>query len=85
MTEEHASTAVPMDKLIAHELEILGSHGMQAAKYPELFRFIEENDIDLSKMIGRRISLSQVPELLPNLNKAEQAGITIIDNFTEQP
>jgi hypothetical protein len=34
-------------------------------------------------MIGRRISLSQVPEILPNLNKAEQPGIIIIDNFKE--
>lgn len=83
MTGEHANTAVPMDKLISHELEILGSHGMQAAKYPELFRFIDGKDIDLHSMIGRRISLSQVPEHLPNLNKADQPGITIIDNFTE--
>ena len=81
MTEDFANTAIPMDKVIAHELEILGSHGMQAAKYPEMFQFIEEARIDLSKMIGRKVSLSQVPDLLPNLNTATQAGITIIDNF----
>ena len=83
MTEDHANTAIPMHKLIAHELEILGSHGMQTAKYPEMFRFIQENGIDLSKMIGKKISLSQVPEHLPSLNKAIQPGITIIDNFIE--
>lgn len=82
MTEDHANTSIPMDKLIAHELQILGSHGMQAAKYPEMFQFIEEAGIDLSKMIGRKISLDQVPELLPNLNKSDQVGITIINNFT---
>ncbi|MCX2719623.1 zinc-dependent alcohol dehydrogenase family protein [Lentiprolixibacter aurantiacus] len=83
MTGKNANTAIPMDKVIAHELEILGSHGMQAAKYTELFRFIEEREIDLNKMIGRRISLSQVPDLLPRLNNTAQAGITIIDNFKQ--
>ena len=27
------SPQIPMDKVIAHELEILGSHGMQAFRY----------------------------------------------------
>ncbi|MCE2612179.1 zinc-dependent alcohol dehydrogenase family protein [Flavobacteriaceae bacterium D16] len=83
MAEDYANTEIPMAKLIAHELEIVGSHGMQAAKYPEMFQLIGEKDIDLSKMIGNRVSLSQVPELLPNLNTTTQAGITIIDRFNE--
>lgn len=33
--------AIPMDKVIARELEILGSHGIQAYKYPQLFELIE--------------------------------------------
>lgn len=81
MTGAHAQTAVPMDKIIAHELEILGSHGMQAAKYPEMFEFIRSRGIDLNKMIGYRGALSEVPELLPRMKETPQAGITVIDNF----
>ena len=81
MTENHASPQIPMDKVIAHELEILGSHGMQAAKYPEMFELIRSRGIDLKKMIGRRGSLSEVPELLPRMNETPEAGITVIDNF----
>ena len=33
MLGEHAHPPIPMDKVIAHELEILGSHGMQAFRY----------------------------------------------------
>ena len=32
MTEDHKHPQLPMDKVIAHELEIIGSHGMQAYK-----------------------------------------------------
>ncbi|MBT8320182.1 MAG: zinc-dependent alcohol dehydrogenase family protein [Eudoraea sp.] len=81
MTGEHANTPIPMSKLIAHELEILGSHGMQAAKYPEMFQLIADKGIDLSKMIGKKVSLSEVPELLPKLNTTTQAGVTVIDRF----
>ena len=83
MTENHANTEIPMAKLIAHELEILGSHGMPAANYPEMFQLIQEKGIDLSRMIGKRVSLSQVPDLLPNLNTSTQAGVTVIDRFNE--
>ena len=33
MLGEHAHPQIPMDKVIAHELEIFGSHGMQAFRY----------------------------------------------------
>ena len=81
MTGKHAHPALPMDKIIAHELEILGSHGMQAAKYPEMFSLIKSNRIDLNKMIRNRVSLSEVPELLPQMKETSQAGITVINKF----
>lgn len=34
MMADHRHAAVPMDQVIANELEIIGSHGMQAHKYP---------------------------------------------------
>ncbi len=81
MAENHARPPIPMDKVIAHELEIFGSHGMQASKYPEMFHLIQEKGIDLNKMIGNTISLSEVPELLPAMKETSQAGITVINNF----
>ena len=81
MTESHAHPPIPMDKVIAHELEILGSHGMQAAKYEEMFDLIRQEKIDLKQMIGRTVSLSEVPRLLPELKASTRVGITVIDTF----
>jgi alcohol dehydrogenase len=36
MLADHRHPAIPMDKVIANELEIRGSHGMQAYKYADL-------------------------------------------------
>ena len=81
MTEEHASPEIPMPLVIANELEILGSHGMQASAYPELFSLLETGKIDLGKMITERINLDKVVEYLPVLDKRSSAGIVVVDKF----
>ena len=47
MTGQDQAPPVPMPLIIANELEILGSHGMQAHRYPEMFDLIETAGIDL--------------------------------------
>ncbi|TVR60540.1 MAG: alcohol dehydrogenase, partial [Gemmatimonadales bacterium] len=37
-----AGTPLPMDRVVARELELLGSHGMQAHRYPEMMALIGE-------------------------------------------
>ena len=38
MLGDHSHPSIPMDKVIARELEIVGSHGIQAYQYPAPFR-----------------------------------------------
>ncbi len=79
MTGDHASMEVPFDKIVAHELEILGSHGMQAAKYPEMFTMIESGLLDPSRLVSRQISLAEAPAALSQMNEFRHAGMTVID------
>lgn len=81
MSEERASALIPMPLIIAHELEILGSHGMQAHKYPEIFHLIEKAGMDLSLLISQRVSLEKAVKLLPQMDVSEDSGITIINSF----
>ncbi len=78
MTGEHAHPAIPMPLVIANELEILGSHGMQAHKYPEMFDLIKAAGIDLKGMLSKRIRLDEVPENLSSLNTDPSPGITVL-------
>lgn len=81
LSGNHSKPEIPMSLLIANELEIIGSHGMQAHKYPEMFRLISEKEIDLKKMISQTVSLEEVPQRLPALRDQKTAGITLIDQF----
>lgn len=81
MLADHCHPQVPMDRVIAHELEILGSHGMQAHKFDEIFRLIGSGRLQPGKLVGTTISLEESLTALPAMNSFEHQGVTVIDKF----
>ncbi|TIT73894.1 MAG: alcohol dehydrogenase, partial [Mesorhizobium sp.] len=55
MLAEHARPQVPMDKVIAFELEILGSHGMQAYRYSAMMEMIRTGKLKPELLVGKKI------------------------------
>ena len=81
MLAAQSTPAIPMSKVIAYELEILGSHGMQAHRYDALFAMIESGKLKPEKLIGRTITLEQSIDALVNMDKFEVAGVTVVTEF----
>ena len=81
MTGEDRSPRVPMDRVIADELEILGSHGIQAHRYAELLAMIQAGELRPELLVGRTISLDDVPAELPRMNDFPGTGVTVVDRF----
>ena len=81
MTGDHQHPNVPMERVIAHELEILGSHGMQAFAYEPMLAMIAEGKLQPQKLIGKRISLAETPAELAAMNSFPGTGITVINRF----
>ncbi|WP_375058294.1 hypothetical protein [Zobellella sp. DQSA1] len=67
-----------MSKVIAHELEILGSHGMQAYRYDAM---LQSGKLAPEKLIGKTINLEQSIDALMNMDKFEGTGVTVITEF----
>ena len=78
MTGDHKHPKIPMDKVVANELEIIGSHGMQAFRYTEMFEMIKTGKLIPELLVGKTISLNEAPEALVNMNKFENVGVTVI-------
>ncbi|MEH3139876.1 MAG: zinc-dependent alcohol dehydrogenase family protein [Mycobacterium kyogaense] len=70
---------LPMDRVIAWELSVSGSHGMAAADYPPMVAMIDRGELRPQDLIERTISLEEAAEALPAVDTASPAGITIID------
>ena len=73
--------SLPMDRVIANELQIIGSHGIQAHRYPELLAMIGAGKLKPEKLIGRTISLEDSLAELPDMNSFRCIGVTVINRF----
>ena len=70
---------VPMHRVIGWELDVLGSHGMAAADYPEMLALIEQGQLQPQRLVERTIGLDEAATLLPGFDRASVAGMTMID------
>lgn len=70
---------VPMARVIAWELDVFGSHGMAAADYPGMLALIESGVLKPQRLIERVIGLDEAAGMLPRLDTANVAGMTMID------
>ncbi len=70
---------VPMARVIAWELDLLGSHGMAARDYPALMRLVDEGVLAPERLVERTVGLEEAAALLPGFDRAAVAGMTMID------
>jgi alcohol dehydrogenase len=72
---------LPMHQVIGRELEICGSHGMQASKYADMLAMIVSGQLNPKAMLGQTIPLEQAPAVLTSMGHFGTVGITVIDRF----
>jgi alcohol dehydrogenase len=81
MTGREHHPKIPMDRVMADELEVIGSHGMQAYRYPQMMAMIEQKKLMPEKLVGEQISLEQSLTALVRMNQFSNAGVTVINQF----
>jgi len=81
MLADHKHAAIPMNQVISKELEIYGSHGMQAYRYPDMLQMILSGKMNPELLIGTRISLEQALRELTEMDKFKGTGISMITSF----
>ena len=66
---------IPLGRVLAWELEVLGSHGMAAHTYPALLDLVASGRLDPASLVAREISLDEAPAALAS---PAGPGITVI-------
>jgi alcohol dehydrogenase len=70
---------VPMDRVIARELQLFGSHGMAAHAYPELLGLIAAGRLDPGRLVTRELSLDDAGTALAEVGR--RPGIAVVTSF----
>ena len=82
MLAEHRAPAIPMDKVIANELELLGSHGMPAHRYAAMLAMIASGKLAPERLVTRTVNLAQAIEVLTGMDRSDAPGIAMITDFS---
>jgi len=69
---------LPLDRILAWELDVLGSHGMSAADYPAMLDLVARGDLRPQDLLGGSVDLETGAHLLPRLDQADPVGITVV-------
>jgi alcohol dehydrogenase len=78
MAGAEANPPLPMHEVIAKELQLIGSHGMQAHQYPMMMEWISAGKMHPEKLLGRIITLEESCAALIDLNSFRHTGVTVI-------
>jgi alcohol dehydrogenase len=69
---------LPMDLVIARELEIYGSHGMAARDYPAMLAMVADGTLRPGLLVGEVIALGDVGRALAAMDGLTPAGMTVV-------
>lgn len=73
--------ALPLNVIISKELEMIGSHGMQAHAYPPMMRMIAEGRLQPALLLERTVDLGEGTAVLQNMATFPTTGVVVIDQF----
>ena len=76
----HSRPALPMDRVIAWELELYGSHGMAAHEYPAMLAAIADGRLLPDQLVGATVGLVGAADALAALGDegAPRARMTVV-------
>jgi D-arabinose 1-dehydrogenase-like Zn-dependent alcohol dehydrogenase len=69
---------VPMELVMGHELELLGSHGMPAHAYPEMMSLVATGVLRPGELVTDQIALADAPAALAAMDRPTPPGIRVI-------
>jgi D-arabinose 1-dehydrogenase-like Zn-dependent alcohol dehydrogenase len=69
---------IPVDVVLFRELSIVGSFGMQAAHYPEMFDMVESGKVNPRLLVGNMVGLEDTSDVLASMSTYETVAMPVI-------
>jgi D-arabinose 1-dehydrogenase-like Zn-dependent alcohol dehydrogenase len=79
MTGRDIITRIPIARVIAWELELLGSHGLPVSGFAELIELTNIGRLNPESLIERTINLDQLPDAIAAMSNFQDHGITMVE------
>ncbi|MFC7176832.1 zinc-dependent alcohol dehydrogenase family protein [Halosegnis marinus] len=80
-SEEEGEVSLPVDEIVFDEREFLGSYGMPAHEYDEIFRMTDAGKLDPGAIVSETVSLEEVPDTIASMGEYDTVGIPVCNEF----
>jgi alcohol dehydrogenase len=81
LTNRDEIAAPVINRIIGHELNLAGSHGLAAHAYPALLNLIQAGKLDPQRLVDRVTTLDEAPLALASMDQYYGSGITIFTSI----
>lgn len=78
---DDVAPAIPMWRLHAYEIELYGSHGMPAHRYPAMLEMVADGRIQPHKLVMAHLTLSEGIEHLMMMDSFPTTGFAVVNDF----
>jgi alcohol dehydrogenase len=82
MIGDDARPVIPMWMLHANEIELFGSHGMQAHRYPAMLEMVADGSLNPDALVSELLTLSQGVDHLMRMDTFPGTGFAVVNDFT---
>lgn len=81
MVADYKEAPIPMNLVIARELSIVGSHGMQGYAYGPMLDMIVHGKLQPARLIRQTVTLEEGVQALMSMGDFALTGVTVIDRL----
>ena len=82
MIGDDARPIIPMWRLHAHEIELFGSHGMQAHRYPDMLSMIADGRLRPEQLVTAELTLTEGADRLMRMDEFPGTGFAVVTDMT---
>jgi D-arabinose 1-dehydrogenase-like Zn-dependent alcohol dehydrogenase len=79
--KQAGAIALPVDLIVFRELEMIGSFGMQAARYPAMLRMVEAGKLHPGKLVTGTVSIERAGGVLDRMSSFDTVGMQVITQW----
>lgn len=72
---------IPVDLIVFKEIQLIGSLGMQATRYPEMLRMVESGTLQPGKLVRKTVPVEEAGAALEEMGRFSQVGTQVINQW----
>lgn len=78
---DNGQVSLPVDVITFREINVMGSFGMQAARFPDMLRMIETGKLAPGRLVGDTIALEQAGDVLASMTSYDTVAMSVITSM----